>query len=300
MACWVGYITKKEASSPHSRVHCVTMGGSHKAGARSKLSKKASAASAAKQMSLQALGMPPLIAKPIQEVGVQIKVPGSYWTTTKANADGDKDMMYMCTIRDFSILHNFAGGLKKAAFQLQEMGPNGTGSLELGDSSGEMFWMAYPLPFLTHYYDTFPEKLEPAGPGLAPDGGEVEEAADSGGGGTASTNAGVADGPEALRSSPVWNSCTLEANTLIEMGPSRGGRLKVYRCTIRCGAGRQSECGAKRKITHASSAAPMHVGQPMHVGTATLNVNVSNVPSRSRPFHLLGPIGSCNLFHMHL
>eukprot|EP00966_Prymnesium_polylepis_P295594 6826469-Prymnesium_polylepis.1 len=39
-----------------------------------------------------------------------------------------------------------------------EMGPNGTGSLEHGDSSGELFWMNYPLPFLPFYYNTFPEE----------------------------------------------------------------------------------------------------------------------------------------------
>ena len=45
------------------------------------------------------------------------------------------------------------------AFQLQEMGEAGTGSLEHGIASGEVFWMKYPYPFLTYYYKTFPDKL---------------------------------------------------------------------------------------------------------------------------------------------
>eukprot|EP00966_Prymnesium_polylepis_P058617 1357552-Prymnesium_polylepis.1 len=43
-----------------------------------------------------------------------------------------------------------------------EMGPNGTGSLEHGDASGELFWMDYPLPFLPFYYNTFPEENQSA------------------------------------------------------------------------------------------------------------------------------------------
>ena len=39
------------------------------------------------------------------------------------------------------------------------MGERGSGSLERGDSSGEVFWMHTPSPFLKYYYSTFPEKL---------------------------------------------------------------------------------------------------------------------------------------------
>ena len=39
------------------------------------------------------------------------------------------------------------------------MGQQGTGSLEHGDSSGEIFWCGYPMPFLTYYYKTFPEEM---------------------------------------------------------------------------------------------------------------------------------------------
>jgi hypothetical protein len=42
------------------------------------------------------------------------------------------------------------------------MGPQGTGSLEHGDSSGDTFWIKYPEPFLEYYYDTYPDKLPKA------------------------------------------------------------------------------------------------------------------------------------------
>jgi len=150
------------------------------------------------------------------------------------------------------------------------------------------------MPFLTHFYRTFPEKLESAGPGLAPDGGEVEEAADSGGGDTASTNAGVADDPEALRSSLVWNSYTLEASTLIEMGPSRGARLEVYRCTIQCGAGGWSECGAKRKVTHVA-------GKKSH-STSNLVTHIREAAKKGCTYHLeaLATIDEANKFKVNV
>ena len=49
------------------------------------------------------------------------------------------------------------------------MGEEGRGSLEIGDSSGEVFWMRYPNPFLQYYYDTFPaEMIQPAQPKASP------------------------------------------------------------------------------------------------------------------------------------
>ena len=59
----------------------------------------------------------------------------------------------------FSAVHQFADGHKVAAFQLQEMGESGTGSIDHGDASGDIFWLQYPVPFLMHYYNPFPEML---------------------------------------------------------------------------------------------------------------------------------------------
>ena len=44
------------------------------------------------------------------------------------------------------------------AFQLQEMGTDGTGSLERSDLESTKFWCGYPTPFLDYYYKTFPEE----------------------------------------------------------------------------------------------------------------------------------------------
>jgi hypothetical protein len=52
-------------------------------------------------------------------------------------------------VRQFDALHKFAGGQPpSAAFEVQEMGEKGDGSLELGVASGEIFWVKYPVPAL--------------------------------------------------------------------------------------------------------------------------------------------------------
>ena len=80
----------------------------------------------------------------IELIGTQIKVPGAYWDGRMS--DEEKAMLYLCSIREYSALHTFASGAKGQAFELQEMGAAGTGSLEHGDASGEIFWMQYPFP----------------------------------------------------------------------------------------------------------------------------------------------------------
>jgi hypothetical protein len=42
------------------------------------------------------------------------------------------------------------------AFKMQEMGIDGTGSHEQSDLASTMYWIDYPMPFLSFYYDTFP------------------------------------------------------------------------------------------------------------------------------------------------
>jgi hypothetical protein len=39
---------------------------------------------------------------------------------------------------------------------MQEMGIDGTGSHEESDLASTMYWIDYPMPFLSFYYDTFP------------------------------------------------------------------------------------------------------------------------------------------------
>ena len=60
---------------------------------------------------------------------------------------------------DFQIAHRMQPGAPPTqAFQLQEMGTDGTGSLERSDLESTKFWCGYPTPFLDYYYKTFPEE----------------------------------------------------------------------------------------------------------------------------------------------
>ena len=76
----------------------------------------------------------PQLKKPLEVVGKTIDVPGNFWDKCPA---ADKERFFKCTIRDYLIAHRFVVGPISPAFQLQEMGERGTGSLEQGDSSGE-------------------------------------------------------------------------------------------------------------------------------------------------------------------
>ena len=111
----------------------------------------------------------PLLKKPLEQIGKQINVPGSYWEG-RMSAD-ERSTLYKCSMRDFTQMHKFPGEqAPRAAFQLQEMGVAGTGSTEQGDSSGEVFWMPYSPTFLGFFYETFPEMMpqpnkETGGPG---------------------------------------------------------------------------------------------------------------------------------------
>ena len=90
----------------------------------------------------------PLLKKPMEAIGEQINVPGSYWEGSISAEE--KTTLYKCTVRDFTLAHKFpAQQVPVAAVHLQEMGISGTGSTELGDSSGELFWMPYSPTFLS-------------------------------------------------------------------------------------------------------------------------------------------------------
>ena len=109
-----------------------------------------------KQQPITELALP-LLKKPLEQIGKQINVPGSFWSG-RMSAE-ERSTLYKCTVRDFTHTHKFPGEqAPRAAFQLQEMGVTGTGSTEPGDSSGEIFWMPYPT-FLGFFYQTFPEMI---------------------------------------------------------------------------------------------------------------------------------------------
>ena len=113
--------------------------------------------SSAKQISIMEHALPTL-KRPMEAIGKQISVPGSYWEGRQT--DDEKQTLYKCTVRDFSLAHKFSPQQPPvAAVSLQEMGVDGTGSTELGDASSEVFWMPYVPTFLQYYYATFPGEL---------------------------------------------------------------------------------------------------------------------------------------------
>jgi hypothetical protein len=88
-----------------------------------------------------------LLKKPMDHLGKQINVPGSFWEGRMLQDERDK--VYKCTIVDFSLAHKFApDSSPRNAFKMQEMGIDGTGSHEESDLASTMYWIDYPLPFL--------------------------------------------------------------------------------------------------------------------------------------------------------
>lgn len=98
--------------------------------------------------------MPPLLKKPMECLGKEIKVPGSHWGS--ACAARDRNKLYVCVILDFTLMYRPDPSEQHyPAFQLNEMGTDGSGGM-----NSDKFWMRYPLPFLDFYYATFPDELQ--------------------------------------------------------------------------------------------------------------------------------------------
>ena len=121
-----------------------------------KKQKTGSSVSRSVQNTLGGITRYPYPKKPLEQVGKQIHVPGSFWSLNAGRMSAEESSTkFKCTIREYSAMQNVPGQQAPTpAFQLQEMGPSGTGSLEQGDASGEIFWLSYPEPFLECYYAT--------------------------------------------------------------------------------------------------------------------------------------------------
>ena len=90
-----------------------------------------------------------LLADALEDCGRRWEVLLSAWQVLakgRAGAPADKDKRYLCSVIEFSAMHDFGDGIKGAAFQLKEMGEDGQGSLEPGVASGEEFMIGYPTP----------------------------------------------------------------------------------------------------------------------------------------------------------
>lgn len=200
----------------------------------------------------------PLLKKPHEHLGKQVEVPGSFWEG-RMSAE-ERVQKYKCTILNFDAIHRWPStcNSKKPpsqAFELKEMGATGTGSLELGDSSGDVFWMSYPHPFLTYYYDTFPSELP------APkDDSDAINAPGRGAGESPTVNlcddASAGDNSQLhpdfpsfrLSNALVFKYFALNSDVLIEHGPHAGLFRAELQCTIKMEDG--TVCGKKRQLTH--------------------------------------------------
>ena len=155
-------------------------------------------------------------------------------------------MLPLLPLRNHSHHHSCTG----QAFELQEMGPEGTGSLEVGDASGEVFWMKYPAPFLEWYYFTYPE-AHPTPANASVDSPIQAEANTT----EETTTELPLVSPEDRATKAVAFSCyELTSNKLITQGPNRGKKEKVHVCKVIKEGG--ETCGASKTIRHKGNSHP--------------------------------------------
>ena len=93
----------------------------------------------------------PLLKKPMEHLGKQLNVPGSFWQGRMSEHERDK--IYKCTIVDFSLAQKVApNSSPRMAFKVQEMGIDCTGSHENSDLASTMYWIDYQMPSLPLYH----------------------------------------------------------------------------------------------------------------------------------------------------
>jgi hypothetical protein len=158
----------------------------------------------------------------------------------------------MCIVVEFTAMHDFGDGVKGAGFKLKEMGEDGNGSLEPGVASGSEFIMAYPLPFLEHYFfqnrselpGAVREKAFPA---------EAVIAAGAVGGGAADDEDTGGDGELVevqQEKAAILDLFELVSSNLATAGQKRGQYTNKYRlpaARLSCDV-RGSPCDAQREI----------------------------------------------------
>ena len=92
-----------------------------------------------------------LLKKPMEHLGKQLNVPGSFWQGRMS--EDERDKIYKCTIIDFSLTQKVApNSSPRMAFKVQEVGIDCTGSHENSDLASTMYWIDYPMTFLHFFY----------------------------------------------------------------------------------------------------------------------------------------------------
>ena len=79
-------------------------------------------------------------------VGKVIGVAGAEWGSGSGRVlAAKKETIFKCVLRDHTCVHKFPNAVSpEKAWQLQEMGVSWSGSLEHGDSSGDIFGCQTP------------------------------------------------------------------------------------------------------------------------------------------------------------
>ena len=185
-----------------------------------------------------------LLKKPLEHLGKQVEVPGSFWSGRMSAAE--RETKYKCTILDFSVSHRFSPDQPpRQAFQLQEMGVDGTGSLEKSNIESTKIWIEYPSPFLRFFYQTFPLVDVPS---TAEEKTKEHGVDDDGGSPHLPADVLPAFPNLRLGRAPIYASYTVNSDTLVEMGPKSGQYSAEFECIITECDGRA--CGAKRSFFH--------------------------------------------------
>ena len=208
---------------------------------------------AARKQSALAVEQHTLLKKPLDHLGKQLDIPGSFWQGRMTEEERAK--IYKCTILDFSLLHRSSPeAVPTQAFRMQEMGADGKGSLETSDLESTKFWIEYPMPFLKYYYATFPSE-DPKHVNDNVRGGDGDD--DDGDG----DDGDGADSEQVLKpavlpafphvrlgQAPIYGYYTINSDTLVLMGPKSGMFRTEFECNIMGADG--CKCTTKRTITH--------------------------------------------------
>mgnify|MGYP007078090933 CR=1 FL=1 len=227
---------------------------------------KKKAATAKGSSKLVAHNFLPTLTKLAEVVGDYIAMQGKDWTGCPS---ADKEKWYRCIVRQFEAMHDF-GAFRSAAFEVQEMGESGEGSLEPGVASGEKFFVAYQQPFLKYYYAAHPDRLPDGHPDkpiveivvaltgtASPTGTAVLPAAEA-----RLTPSGL---PGVKQDAPIYGLFDMASDELCgTAGANYGKRQQVWECNIRLAGG--DPCCAKRTLTFSKpTAVPPNSNLSSHV-----------------------------------
>ena len=203
----------------------------------------------------------PTLTKPMEIIGDYIAMQGKDWTGCPS---ADKEKHYRCIVRKFEAMHNF-GTFKSAAFEVQEMGESGEGSLEPGVASGDKFYVAYLQPFLKYYYAAHPDRLpdgHPDKPIVAIVPLEATVPAVSPAAEARLTPSGL---PSVKQDAPIYGLFDMVSDKLCGVvGANYGKRQQVWVCNIRQAG--DIPCCSKRTLTFSKpTAVPPNSNLSAHV-----------------------------------